>query len=114
MPIPVVDLFAGPGGLAAWLRQSQLSGGPGASLSLPLDIPVPLDTGEAESAIPGHLLTSVPAGPWIRLYSFQSTAVLNAQLQSVISLASYAADSEDAAAAGASATSVTIASSAWC
>jgi len=53
----------------------------------------------AYASIPGRLLTKVAAGPWIRLYSFQSTAVLNAQLQSVISLASYAADSEDPAAA---------------
>ena len=52
----------------------------------------------AYAAIPRHLLTSVAAGPWIRLYSFQSTPVLNAQLQAVISLASYATDSEDASA----------------
>ncbi len=51
----------------------------------------------AYAAIPGRLLTSVAAGPWIRLYSFQSTPVLNAQLQAVISLASYATDSEDTA-----------------
>ena len=54
----------------------------------------------AYAAIPGHLLTSVAAGPWIRLYSFQSTPVLNAQLQAVISLASYATDSEDTSALG--------------
>jgi hypothetical protein len=53
----------------------------------------------AYAAIPRRLLTSVAAGPWIRLYSFQSTAVLNAQLQAVISIASYATDSEDVAAA---------------
>ena len=48
--------------------------------------------------IPGRLLTQVAAGPWIRLYAFQSTAVLNAQLQAVISLQSYAAAVEDASA----------------
>ena len=53
----------------------------------------------AYAVIPRRLLTSVSAGPWIRLYSFQSTAVLNAQLQTVISLGSYATDSEDAGAA---------------
>jgi D-glucuronyl C5-epimerase C-terminus len=53
----------------------------------------------AYAAIPGRLMTNVAAGPWIRLYSFQSTPVLNAQLQAVISLASYAADAEDTAAA---------------
>ena len=46
----------------------------------------------AYRAIPSHLLTSVAAGPWIRLYSFQSLRVLNAQLQAVISLESYADD----------------------
>ena len=53
----------------------------------------------AYRAIPGRLLTSVPAGPWIRLYSFQSLRVLNAQLQAVISLESYATTGEDPAAA---------------
>ncbi len=47
----------------------------------------------------GRLLTSVAAGPWIRLYSFNSLPVLNAQLQAVISLQSYADDAEDASAA---------------
>ena len=53
----------------------------------------------AYQAIPGRLLTSVAAGPWIRLYSFTSLPVLNAQLQAVISLASYATAAEDEAAA---------------
>src|SRR5438067_262556 len=52
----------------------------------------------AYRAIPGHLLTTVAAGPWIRLYAFNSTPVLNAQLQTVLSLQSYATDAEDAAA----------------
>jgi hypothetical protein len=46
-----------------------------------------------------QLTTKVPAGPWIRLYSFKSTPVLNAQLQSVLSLQTYAQATEDAAAA---------------
>jgi D-glucuronyl C5-epimerase-like protein len=49
----------------------------------------------AYQAIPGRLLTSVAAGPWIRLYSFASLPVLNAQLQAVISLESYAGAAED-------------------
>ena len=53
----------------------------------------------AYRAIPGRLLTSVSAGPWIRLYSFQSLRVLNAQLQAVVSLQSYATTAEDADAA---------------
>jgi hypothetical protein len=53
----------------------------------------------AFSAIPSRLLTRVAAGPWIRLYSFQNLQVLNAQLQAVVSLATYAGDTEDAQAA---------------
>jgi hypothetical protein len=53
----------------------------------------------AYQAIPGRLLTSVAAGPWIRLYSFTSLPVLNAQLQTVISLQSYATTAEDSVAA---------------
>jgi len=53
----------------------------------------------AYQAIPGRLLTSVAAGPWIRLYSFTSLPVLNAQLQAVISLQSYATTAQDPVAA---------------
>jgi hypothetical protein len=53
------DALSGPGGLAAWLRQSQLAGGPGASASQPLAIPLPLDTGEAEPTIPPALRRAV-------------------------------------------------------
>jgi hypothetical protein len=49
--------------------------------------------------IPRRMLTQVAAGPWIRLYAFSSLAVLNAQLQAVLSLESYAGASEDAGAA---------------
>jgi hypothetical protein len=57
---------------------------------------------EAQAAyrvIPSQLLSSVAAGPWIRLYSFDRTAVLNAQLQATISLQTYASSTGDAAAA---------------
>jgi hypothetical protein len=53
----------------------------------------------AYAVIPRKLLTSVAAGPWIRLYAFQSLAVLNAQLQSVVSLRDYATATHDTAAA---------------
>ncbi|HET9116079.1 MAG TPA: D-glucuronyl C5-epimerase family protein [Gaiellaceae bacterium] len=53
----------------------------------------------AFGAIPGRLTTQVAAGPWIRLYSFRTVAILNAQLQSVISLESYAQTTADPAAA---------------
>jgi hypothetical protein len=41
-------------------------------------------------AIPGRLVQQLDAGPWIKLYSFQTTVVLNAQLQAVVSLRDYA------------------------
>jgi hypothetical protein len=53
----------------------------------------------AYEAIPGRLTTTVPAGPWIRLYSFSPDPVLNAQLQTVVSLQSYAQAAGDADAA---------------
>ena len=53
----------------------------------------------AYRAIPGSLDRELPAGPWIRLYSNNDALVLNAQLQSAISIADYAelADDPDAA-----------------
>jgi hypothetical protein len=58
------DVMSGPGGLASWLRTSQLTRAPagaGGSPSLPLAIPLPLDTGEAEPTIPAHLRRAVLA-----------------------------------------------------
>ncbi|HJU35877.1 MAG TPA: D-glucuronyl C5-epimerase family protein [Gaiellaceae bacterium] len=52
----------------------------------------------AFEAVP-RLTTTVAAGPWIRLYSFSSLRVLNAQLQSVLSLETYAKATGDSAAA---------------
>jgi hypothetical protein len=46
-------------------------------------------------AVP-RLTTNVAAGPWIRLYSFSTNPVLNAQLQSVLSLQTYAQATGDA------------------
>lgn len=53
------DVLSGPGGLASWLRHTQLTGTPAGTPSLPLDIPVPLDTGQAEPAIPPNLRRAV-------------------------------------------------------
>ncbi len=53
----------------------------------------------AYRAIPGHLLQQLPEGPWVKLYSFDSAVVLNAQLQTVLSLGDYARVSRDAGAA---------------
>ncbi len=58
-------------------------------------------SGEATAAFEAvpKLTTKIAAGPWIRLYSFSSIAVLNAQLQSVLSLETYANAASDSAAA---------------
>ncbi len=44
------------------------------------------------------LTMQLQAGPWVRLYSFNREAVLNAQLQAVLSLLQYSGDTGDAAA----------------
>jgi hypothetical protein len=49
----------------------------------------------AYRVIPNHLVTNMAAGPWIRLYAFDGTAVLNAQLQTIYSLKTYAAKAHD-------------------
>jgi D-glucuronyl C5-epimerase C-terminus len=56
--------------------------------------------GEAYAAIPGRLDRSLPAGPWIKLYSFDPAPVLNAQLQSVVSIGDYAQIAGNTGAAG--------------
>jgi hypothetical protein len=55
---------------------------------------------EAYAAIPGKLDRSLPQGPWIKLYSFDNSPVLNAQLQSAISIGDYAQISGNTGAAG--------------
>jgi D-glucuronyl C5-epimerase C-terminus len=56
--------------------------------------------GEAYAAVPGRLVRALPAGPWIKLYSFDAAPVLNAQLQSAISIGDYAQISGNTGAAG--------------
>ena len=53
----------------------------------------------AYRTIPGRLERQTSFGPWIKLYSFSQAVVLNAQLQSEISLASYAKATSDSQAA---------------
>ncbi len=48
-------------------------------------------------SVPG-LTMNLAAGPWIRLYSFSTNPVLNAQLQSVVSLQTYAQATGDSTA----------------
>jgi hypothetical protein len=52
----------------------------------------------AFASVPPFLL-SLPSGPWIRLYGFNGLVVLNAQLQSILSLLEYSRTSGDEAAA---------------
>jgi hypothetical protein len=56
--------------------------------------------GQAYAAIPGRLVRALPEGPWIKLYSFDPAPVLNAQLQSAISVGDYAQISGNTGAAG--------------
>jgi hypothetical protein len=65
-----------------------------------LSDPALLDAADAAyAAIPGLLSPGSPAKPWVSLYSFDRTPVLNAQLQAALSVADYAAitGDEDAA-----------------
>jgi hypothetical protein len=45
--------------------------------------------GRAYATIPGKLDLQLPNGPWIRLYGFDHEIVLNAQLQTILSLQEY-------------------------
>ena len=44
---------------------------------------------KAFDALRPSLVMELPAGPWVRLYSFSNTVVLNAQLQTILSLRDY-------------------------
>jgi len=71
-----------------------------AAALLPAEAPQLLaEANAAYRAIPGRLDQHLSLGPWIKLYSFNHDVVLNAQLQTVISLASYAAASSNRQAA---------------
>jgi hypothetical protein len=60
-----------------------------------------LDAADAAYAsLPSLLSPGSPAKPWIALYSFDRTPVLNAQLQAALSVADYAAITGDATADG--------------
>jgi hypothetical protein len=58
------------------------------------------DAETAFHAIPLGLVRQLSQGPWIRLYSFNSDVVLNAQLQTIVSLEDYAVAAVDPDAAG--------------
>ena len=54
---------------------------------------------QAYRPIPARLTMNIAAGPWIRLYAFDSMQVLNAQLQALVSIRGYARKVGDASAA---------------
>jgi D-glucuronyl C5-epimerase C-terminus len=56
------------------------------------------DAVRAFASVP-PLLLSLPSGPWVRLYGFSSGVVLNAQLQTILSLLEYVKATQDEAAA---------------
>ena len=58
-----------------------------------------LDAADGAYAPVAGLVTQMPTGPWIRLYSFARAPVLNAQLQTILSLGDYAEISGNDAAA---------------
>jgi hypothetical protein len=61
--------------------------------------PTYIDTAAQAFRAAQALSRPLPAGTWVRLYSFSSMAVLNAQLQTSLSVAEYATASGDPAAA---------------
>jgi hypothetical protein len=61
-----------------------------------LSDPALLDAADAAYAAVQGLLSPVPAKPWVALYSFDRTPVLNAQLQAALSLGDYAELTGDA------------------
>src|SRR3954470_12775625 len=63
-----------------------------------LDDPTYLDTAAHAFTAARALTRELPVGPWVRLYSFSSLTVLNAQLQTALSIAEYARTSGDATA----------------
>ena len=56
------------------------------------------DAVRAFASVP-PLLLSLPSGPWIRLYGFNGSVVLNAQLQAILSLLDYSRSTQDEGAA---------------
>ena len=55
---------------------------------------------QAARSVPGSLTMQVSTGPWVRLYSFSRLVVLNAQLQSALSLVDYGRIADDVEAIG--------------
>jgi hypothetical protein len=94
--------FRYAGGAAPWTSgMAQAVGAQAlARASQKLSDPSLLDLARrAEAAVPRTLVRRLAAGPWVKLYSFSSEAVFNAQLQTAVALRDYAAIAQDDAAA---------------
>ncbi len=61
-----------------------------------LGAPELADAARRAYALVPRLVRGTPRGPWIRLYSYSPLAVLNAQLQTMVSLGEYALAAQDA------------------
>jgi hypothetical protein len=86
------------GGRAPWtsgMAQAVAAQAFGRASTLLAD-PTLLEPGSQAFAAARALSRQTTGGPWIRLYSFSSMAVLNAQLQAALSIAEYAAASGNA------------------
>ena len=94
-------LFPFGGGRAPWTSgMAQAAGAQAFSRVVStLADPTYLDTAAQAFRAAQALTRPLPAGPWVRLYSFSSMAVLNAQLQTALSVGEYASASGDPAAA---------------
>ena len=93
-------LFPFGGGSAPWTSgMAQAAGAQAFSrVATALADQTYLDTAAQAFHAARALTRPLPAGPWVRLYSFSSMAVLNAQLQIALSVAEYATVSGDPAA----------------
>ena len=106
-------LFRSEGGRAPWtsgMAQAVAAQAfAAASVLLPDDAQLLPTAKAAFRTIPGRLVQTLSAGPWIKLYSFNNNVVLNAQLQTVISLQAYAGVAGDTTAASLASTMATAA-----
>jgi hypothetical protein len=89
------------GGRAPWTSgMAQAAGAQAFSrVATALQDPAYLDPASQAYRAAQALTRTTPAGPWVRLYSFSNMAVLNAQLQTALSVAEYARTSGNADAA---------------
>ncbi|MCW2976363.1 MAG: D-glucuronyl C5-epimerase domain protein [Actinomycetia bacterium] len=76
---------------ASGMAQAVAAQALGRSAALLQDMTLSMAAARAYAAVPS-LMMQLSAGPWVRLYGFNREIVLNAQLQSILSLLQYADD----------------------